>query len=56
MAKKNPAPKHSAPVDLTEEEVRAAREGKGTHRLPEAGSRGKGSYPVKPARTQKAKR
>ncbi len=39
MAKKGQAPKPSAPLDLTEEEVRAARDGRGTHKLPEAGPR-----------------
>ena len=51
MAKKNrkgkrSAPKHSAPKELTEEEVRAARKGKGTHKLP--GKQG-GYSPVEPA-------
>jgi hypothetical protein len=41
MSKKVRERPHSAPVELTEEQVRAAREGKGTHCLPEAGSRPK---------------
>jgi hypothetical protein len=33
--RKNREPQHSAPVEMTEEQVRAARAGKGTHCLPE---------------------
>ena len=35
MGKKDRAPEHCAPVELTEEQVRAARAGKGTHDLPD---------------------
>jgi len=31
---KRSAPKHAAPMKLTQEEVRAAQRGKGTHKLP----------------------
>jgi len=60
MAKKKTAskqsqPKHSGPIELTEEEVRAAREGKGTHELP-GESRGKDYSSVKPPGTKKPQR
>jgi hypothetical protein len=32
--RKRSAPKHTAPIELTQEEVRAAQKGRGTHKLP----------------------
>ena len=55
MAKRDTAPKHSAPVELTEEEVRAAREGKGQHKLMERRGQPRKYSPVKPGRAKKRK-
>jgi hypothetical protein len=57
MAKKSTASKQSprkqsAPIELTEDEVRAAREGKGTHELP-GESKGKDYGSVKAPGTKK---
>jgi hypothetical protein len=40
---KNPARDHAAPIDLTNEQVAAARAGRGTHELPERQASGYGS-------------
>jgi hypothetical protein len=55
MAKRDSAPKHSAPVELTEEEVRAAREGKGEHKLMERKGQQREYPPVKPGQAKKSK-
>jgi len=55
MAKRDSAPKHSAPVELTEEEVRAAREGKGEHTLMERRDQQREYPPVKRGRAKKTK-
>jgi hypothetical protein len=53
MAKKSSSSKHTAPVEMTEEEVRAAREGRGTHKLPEPDDRRKKSRLAKISSTKK---
>jgi hypothetical protein len=53
MAKQSSSSKHSAPVEMTEEEVRAAREGRGTHKLPAAYDRKKKDRPAKDTATKK---
>jgi hypothetical protein len=55
MAKRESALKHSAPVELTEAEVRAARAGKGEHALAERGSQQKKYPPAKSGRAKKSK-
>jgi hypothetical protein len=53
--RKSLAPKHSAPIEMTEQEVRAARQGKGIHKLPGEESRQRDYAPVEPANSVRPK-
>jgi hypothetical protein len=54
LPRKAPAPAHSAPIELSEEEVRAAREGKGTHKITGEKNSGRDYPQHEPGETKKA--